>query len=60
MNKKFTPFRIFCEIIYLLTIVVVGSFSGFYISRYAINFLNGNSGNLVSFFIDSERSDESN
>jgi len=50
MNKEWTPFRIFCEIIYLLTIVFVGGFSGYYLSRCTINYLNGTSGNLISFF----------
>lgn len=53
MNKTFTPFRIFCEVIYLLTIVVVGAVSGYYISRIGIEGLNMAGGAVHSAFHDS-------
>lgn len=54
MNKEFTPFRIFCEIIYLLIIVVVGGFSGYYISRLGIEGLNKSYGYITKAFHHTE------
>ena len=52
--------RILYEVIYFSILICFGIYGGLYISKFCINVLNYSSGNVSSFFIDTENNNEEN
>ena len=50
--------RVLYEIFYFSFLIFVGIYGGLYISKFMINTLNYSSGNVSSFYIDTERVNE--
>jgi uncharacterized membrane protein (DUF441 family) len=55
---KFSKIRIVFETFYLLTIVVVGVFSGLFIAKTGIEYLNRKAGFMINAFHDTIMNDQ--